>query len=175
MRRHILSAVAAAVLALGAGAAAAQEIDFGSEQNRVWWNGVTPNELQELAIEAGATYTSVSDNGQIVVSQLEWPDVGVVSALQGSCNWVNGVVVRDDNCTELLLVVETSAPSDMELLRSNLTVWLTPTLGESGQLRLHRYEIHAYGTTRGRVLAELLLFRQHLTSALDLIDQINGY
>lgn len=171
MIRHILSAVAAA-LALGAGAASAQEIDFASEANRVWWNGVTPNELQELAVEAGATYTMVSDTGQVVISQLEWPDFGVVQAWQGSCNWTDGVAGRDDNCTELILIHETTPPSDMEMFRTNAPLWLASSNGDDGRLRLFRYEVYAYGTSRGRVLAELLLFRVHVTSALEVIDQI---
>lgn len=172
MLRHILSALTAA-LTLGAGAAAAQDIDFGSEANRVWWNGVTPNELQELAVEAGATYTSVSDNGTAVISRLEWPDVGVVQAWQGSCNWVGGVAARDDNCTELILLHETTPPSDVELFRANAPLWLASVVGDDGQFRLYRYEAYAYGTSRGRVLAELLLFKGHLGTALDLIEEID--
>lgn len=172
MIRHILSAIAAAALALGAGAASAQEIDFGSELNRTWWNGVTPNELQELAAEAGATYTSVSDNGTLVISQLEWPDIGVVQAWQGSCNWVDGVAARDDNCTELILLYVTAPPSDMQAFRDALGVWLIPTLNDQGQLALYRYDIYSYGTSRGRVLADLLLFRQFTAAAIAQRDQI---
>ena len=173
MFRHIFSGLAA-VLALGAGAASAQDIDFGSEQNRVWWNGVTPNELQELAVEAGATYTSVEDNGTVVISRLEWPDVGAVQAWQGSCNWTNGVAARDDNCTELILIHETTPPSDVETFRANAPLWLASTVGDDGVFRLYRYDVYAYGTARGRVLADLLLFKVHLATALDLIEQMDG-
>ena len=172
MIRHMLSAVAAA-LALAAGAASAQDIDFASEQNRVWWNGVTPNELQELAVEAGATYTSVEDNGTVVISRLEWPDVGAVQAWQGSCNWTNGAAARDDNCTELILIHETTSPSDVEAFRGSSPLWLSSTVGDDGVFRIYRYDVYAYGTTRGRVLADLLLFKAHLTTALDLIEQID--
>lgn len=173
MLRHILSAVAAAVLMLGAGATSAQQIDFGSEANRVWWNGVTPNELQELAVEAGATYTSVSDDGAVVISRLEWPDIGAVQAWQGTCTWTNGVADRDDNCTELILIHETTPPSDIELFRGNAPLWLTSTLGDDGQFRLFRYDTYAFGTTRGRVLAELLLFQRYVSQALDLVEEID--
>lgn len=172
MVRHILSAVVAATLVLAAGAVSAQQIDFGSEANRVWWNGVTPNELQELAVEAGATYTSVSDDGTVVISRLEWPDIGAVQAWQGTCSWTNGVAGRDDNCAELVLIHETSPPADIELFRDNAPLWLASTVGDDGKFRLFRYDTYAFGTTRGRVLADLLLFQRYVGKALDLIEEI---
>lgn len=173
MFRHILSAVAAAAVVLGAGAASAQDIDFGSEANRVWWNGVTPNELQELAIEAGATYSSVSDNGSVVVSRLVWPDIGAVQAWQGTCTWVDGAVVRDDNCTELILIHETTPPSNVAAFQASAPLWLASVQGDDGMFRLFRYEAYAYGTTRGRVLAELMLFKTYVATALDQIEQMD--
>lgn len=157
--------VAVAAL-LAAGAAAAQDIDLGSEQNRVWWNGVTPNELRELAIEAGATYTFVSDNGGYVESRLEWPDIGVVKAGQGSCDWTSGPVDRDNNCTELLLVYEPTV--DLEPFQASLPLWLSSGVGDDGVFRLYRYDLYVQGTTRGRVIGDLLIFRRDVGSALDL-------
>lgn len=176
MVRHILAAATAAVLALAAGAASAQDVDFGSEANRVWWNGMTPNELQELAAEAGATYSGVSDTANAaLVSRLEWPDIGSVQAWQGNCNWENGAAARDDNCTELILIYETDPSSDMELFRAHAPLWLAATVGDDGKLRLYRYENYAFGTTRGRILGELMSFREYIRQALDLLDEIDEY
>jgi len=174
MVRNILAMATATVLALAAGAVSAQDINFGSEANRVWWNGMTPNELRELAAEAGATYSGVSDTANAaLVSRLEWPDIGSVQAWQGNCNWETGAPPPHATPPELNPRHRTDPSSDMELFRVHAPLWLASTVGDDGKLRLYRYENYAFGTTRGRILGELMSFREYIRQANDLIDEID--
>ena len=63
----------------------------------------------------------------------------------------------------------------MELFRAHAPLWLAATVGDDGKLRLYRYENYAFGTTRGRILGELMSFREYIRQALDLLDEIDEY
>ena len=65
--------------------AAAQTVDWGSESNRTWWNGVTGAEIRELAAEAGGVWTDVPDGEDYRAGRIDWPGLA-------------GVVVREMDC-----------------------------------------------------------------------------
>lgn len=173
MFRRIAATVSLAVLAL-AGNAAAQTVDFTSTANRTWWNGVTPQELQELATEAGATFSDLPDEADIVVSQITFPGLAFpVTFRQGECLPLERPLATR-NCGAMVMVIEDiEAPSDVELYRAVESGWLTTTF-KDGVALMHRYEIFKYGTTRGYVLAAMLLFRVEAISNLELMNEIDA-
>ncbi|MES2834353.1 MAG: hypothetical protein V4707_06585 [Pseudomonadota bacterium] len=174
MPRHILSAVAAAVLVLGAGAASAQTIDFGSEANRVWWNGVTPQELEELTIEAGGTFTDMPDEAEVVISRLAFPGLDFpVFVHQGDCLAPAEEPLATRNCGTMAMMIEgIEPPADVDLYRQYESAWVTTAFSDTTG-RMHRVEIFKYGTTRGAVLAALLMFAGDARGNLILMNEID--
>ncbi|NBB52370.1 hypothetical protein GVN24_29225 [Rhizobium sp. CRIBSB] len=173
MFRRIAATVILSVLAL-AGNAAAQTVDLTSTANRVWWNGVTPQELQELATEAGATFSDLPDEADIVVSQITFPGLAFpVTFRQGDCLPLERPLATRNCGAMVMMITDIEAPSDVELYRSVESAWLTTSFTD-GVGTMHRYEIFKYGTTRGYVLAAMLLFRGDAIANLDLMDEIDA-
>ncbi|WP_339915370.1 hypothetical protein [uncultured Brevundimonas sp.] len=163
-----LSASAIAFVWLAAGAANAQTIDWRSDTNRTFWNGITMGELRELAGEAGAQFIDLPDSGRELKAQLVWPDLKPVIVTLADCN---GVAGASPNCGELRLhISDLKAPTDYEAYNLVSSSW-TSTAISSGKAAIYRSEILTYGTTRGHVLGSLMLFRREAIAELVLLDQ----
>ena len=153
------SALCALALTAPAGA---QEPEWGSEQNRVWWNGVTQAELQEIVAEAGGTWVDQPDRDGFRISRVDWPDLANVMIQESDCP-ASERPMPERNCgtMELAVIVEISpggeATQSIEWAQGQ-NRWLTYT--ESwGVPRLHRTEHHLFGTSRGHVISDLMIFR----------------
>lgn len=157
MKIRLMALAVATCFAISAGAAAAQEIDWGSEKNRTWWNGVTQAELRELVAEAGGTWIDQPDEEDLRESRIDWPDLKGVRVREGDCPAPERpMAVR--NCAGMLLYIPVERPDDIESWWVEDDGWLAFGAVDAAPA-LYRLEHHAYGTTRGRVLATLMLFR----------------
>lgn len=156
MKSGINIALAALALAF-ATPAAAQTVDWGSEANRTWWNGITQAELQELVAEAGGTWADAEDDGDLRQSQIDWPDLQDVMVREGDCPTPERPM-PERNCATMLLAVSAPTPEDIEAWWLDNEGWLAFG-GVDAEPALYRLERHGFGTTRGRVLATLMLFR----------------
>ena len=165
-------AVIAATLSLAAGAASAQEIDWGSEQNRTWWNGVTGAEIRELAAEAGGVWTDLPDLEDVRVSRIDWPDLKNVMVREVDCPTPERPM-EERNCGTMLLSIAVDEPDDVETWWLNNEGWLAFGRVDDGPA-LYRLEHHAFGTTRGHVLANLMLFRARAVTEIDRIEELSG-
>jgi hypothetical protein len=147
---------AAAVLALAA-PAAAQTVDWNSESNRTWWNGVTGAEIQELAVEAGGVWTDLPDAEEIRVSRIDWPDLPGVIVREVDCPTPERAMELR-NCATMLLSLAVEEPGDIGAWWLQNGGWLAYGRVDDAPA-LYRLEHHAFGTTRGHVLSTLMLFR----------------
>ncbi len=161
----------AAVFALVTGSAVAQEINWGSEQNRTWWNGVTGAEIRELAAEAGGVWTDLPDMEGVRVGRIDWPDLPNVMVREVDCPTPERPM-EERNCGTMLLSIAVDQPDDVEDWWLNNQGWLA--FGRvDDRPALYRLEHHAFGTTRGHVLANLMLFRVRAITEIDRIDEMN--
>jgi len=170
MRFNLLAATAALVLALP-GAVAAQEVDWGSDVNRAWWDGVTGAELRELVTEAEGTWFDEEDCGDVRVSRIEWPDLPGVYVRETNCPLPERPM-DERNCGAMLLYVEVAPLNYADWAVEN-GGWLNLGVIDS-EVALYRTELHSFGTTRGHVLATLMLFRAHAIEEKERIRELNG-
>ena len=168
MKLRLNITLAAVALAL-ASPAAAQAVDWGSEANKVWWNGVTQAELQELVIESGGTWTDIDDEGGLRQSRLDWPDLQDGGVREGEGPSPEKPRA-ERSCAAMLLYVAAPTPQDIDSWWLGNGGWLAFG-GVDGERALYRLERHGFGTTRGRVLATLMLFR---VSAVREIQSLGG-
>ncbi|GAA0867866.1 hypothetical protein GCM10009116_02340 [Brevundimonas basaltis] len=157
MKFNLTAAFAAVCLALASAPAAAQEIDWGSETNRTWWNGVTEAELRELVAEAGGVWTDLPDEEDLRESRIDWPDLRDVRVREGSCPAPERPMAAR-NCAAMLVYVRVDYPNDIESWWLSDDGWLAFGTVDA-EPALYRLEHHGYGTTRGHVLANLMMFR----------------
>ena len=166
LRLPSISALCA--LALMATPSAAQEPDWGSEQNRTWWNGVTGAELQELTAEAGGVWADLPDVGGVRVSRIDWPDLPGVVVRESGCPAPERPM-PERNCGSMLLSIGVDQPADIEAWWLGDDGWLA--FGRvDGKPALYRLEHSALGTTRGHVLSTLMLFRDRAVKEIDRIE-----
>ena len=165
-------AVIAATLSLAAGAASAQEVDWGSEQNRTWWNGVTGAELRELVAEAGGTWSDEPDAEGVRVGRITWPDLYGTTVRETDCPAPERPI-EERNCGTMLLSIAVEEPDDVETWWLASDGWLAFGRVDDGPA-LYRMEHHAFGTTRGHVLANLMLFRARAVTEIDRIEELSG-
>ena len=170
MRFNFLAATAALVLALP-GAVAAQEVDWGSDVNRAWWDGVTGAELRELVTEAEGTWFDEEDCGDVRVSRIEWPDLPGVYVRETNCPLPERPM-DERNCGAMLLYVEVAPLNYADWAVEN-GGWLNLGVIDS-EVALYRTELHSFGTTRGHVLATLMLFRAQAIAEKERIQQLNS-
>jgi len=158
MRHHLcgLAAVALVAFSVGASPAAAQSMEWGSETNRTWWNGVTEAELRELVAEAGGTWLDLPDTDTLRESRIDWPDLKGVRVREGACPRPERAMA-ERNCGITLLYLPIEYPADIESWWLDNDGWLAFG-GVDSAAALYRLENHAYGTTRGRVLSMLVMF-----------------
>jgi hypothetical protein len=159
LRLSSTSALCALALMAAPASAAAQEPDWNSEQNRTWWNGVTEAELRELTAEAGGTWTDLPDAGTLRHSRIDWPGLPAVMVSEGNCPASEPErPMPERNCGNMILSVAVDQPADIEAWWHGSDGWLA--FGRAhGVPALYRIEHSAFGTTRGRVLSTLMLFR----------------
>lgn len=167
-----LMAVIATTLSMAAGAAAAQQVDWGSEPNRTWWNGVTGSEIRELAAEAGGVWTDLPDMEAVRIGRIDWPDLVGVMVREVDCPTPERPM-EERNCGTMLLSIAVDEPDDVEAWWLNNDGWLAYGRVDD-RPALYRLEHHAFGTTRGHVLANLMLFRARAITEIDRIDEISG-
>lgn len=170
--KNSLMAVIASTLAMAAGGAAAQDVDWGSEQNRTWWNGVTGAEIRELAAEAGGVWTDLPDTEEVRVGRIDWPDLAGVMVREVDCPTPERPM-EERNCGTMLLSIAVDEPDDVEAWWLNNEGWLAFGRVDDGPA-LYRLEHHAFGTTRGHVLANLMLFRVRAVTEIDRIEELSG-
>lgn len=156
-------AVIAALAGLGgAGAVAAQDPDWTSEQNKVFWNGVTEAELRELVAEAGGTWTDRPDRDGVRHSHVNWPDLANVMIEESRCSG-DDLAMPEKNCGTLELYVHAGVPTNwVDAEGVDWEAGHNRWLGYSESFavaRVYRIEHHQFGTTRGHVLADLMMFR----------------
>ena len=165
-----LMAVVTAALAMSAGAAAAQEVDWNSEQNRTWWNGVTGAELRELVAEAGGTWSDEPDMEGVRVSRIGWPDLYGTIVRETDCPAPERPI-EERNCGTMLLSVAVDEPPDIEAWWLDNGGWLA--YGRVADApALYRLEHSGFGTTRGHVLSTLMLFRARAVQEFDRIEEL---
>lgn len=167
-----LMASIAAVFALVAGSAVAQDINWGSEQNRTWWNGVTGAEIRELAMEAGGVWTDLPDLEEVRVSRIDWPNLKNVMVREVDCPTPERPMA-ERNCGTMLLSIAVDQPDDVEGWWLENEGWLAFGRVDDGPA-LFRLEHHVFGTTRGHVLANLMLFRARAVTEIDRINGMRG-
>lgn len=165
-------AMVAATLSMMAGPAAAQEVDWNSELNRTWWNGVTGAEIRELAVEAGGTWTDLPDTDGVRAGRIDWPDLKYVKVREFDCPTPERPM-EERNCGSMLLSIAVDEPDDVEAWWLKNEGWLAYGRVDDGPA-LYRMEHHAFGTTRGHVLANLMLFRVRATTEIERIREMNG-
>src|SRR5690606_28304096 len=134
----------------GAGAAAAQEIDWNSEANRTWWNGVTGAEIRELVAESGRVFVDLPDTDTVRVGRIDWPDVGSVMIREYHCPAPERPM-EERNCGAMLLSVAVDEPADVEDWWLATDGWLAFGRVDNAPA-LYRIDHHGLGTTRGHVL-----------------------
>ena len=157
-----LALVAAFASLAVAGPVAAQEIDWGSEQNSEVWIGVTQPELRELAGEAGGVWTDVPDDRQFRFSRIDWPGLPPVMVREFHCE-ASRNAPGEQSCGAMMLSVDFDQPADLEAWWLEKDRWLA--FGRvASRPALYRVEFSRLGTTRGHILSTLVLFR---TRALD--------
>ena len=171
MRFRHYGLVAAAALALAA-PAAAQTVDWNSESNRTWWNGVTGAEMQQLAVEAGGVWTDLADADQVRISRIDWPDLPGVMVREVDCPTPERPM-PERNCGTVLLSLAVDAPADIEAWWLSNEGWLAYGRVDNAPA-LYRLEHHAFGTTRGHVLSSLMLFRVRAVAELARINDMQG-
>jgi len=161
--------VAAAALAMAAtGSAAAQTVDWNSELNRTWWNGVTGSELRELVAEAGGTWVDAPDQEGVRISTIEWPDLYGTTVREFDCPTPERPI-EERNCGSMLLSIDVDPPEDIEPWWLDNGGWLA--FGRvANNPALYRLEHHGFGTTRGHVLATLMLFRVRAVQEFDRME-----
>jgi hypothetical protein len=167
-----LTVSAIALVWLTAGAANAQSIDWGSETNRTWWNGVNQAELRELVAEAGGTWIDLPDGEDLRESRIDWPDLKDVNVREINCPRPERPM-EARNCQTMMLAVAVDEPDDLEAWWLDNDVFLAFGRVDDGPV-LYRVEQHAYGTTRGHVLANLMLFRRGAVREIDRIAAMKG-
>ena len=171
MKISLMAAITTA-LAMSAGAAAAQEVDWNSEQNRTWWNGVTGAELRELVAEAGGTWSDEPDIEGVRVGRISWPDLYGTMVRETDCPAPERPI-EDRNCGTMLLSVEVDEPEDIESWWLDNGGWLA--YGRVGdEPALYRLEHSGFGTTRGHVLSTLMLFRARAVQEFDRMKALEG-
>ena len=171
MKISLMAAITTA-LAMSAGAAAAQEVDWNSEQNRTWWNGVTGAELRELVAEAGGTWSDEPDIEGVRVGRISWPDLYATMVRETDCPAPERPI-EDRNCGTMLLSVAVDEPEDIESWWLDNGGWLA--YGRVGdEPALYRLEHSGFGTTRGHVLSTLMLFRARAVQEFDRMKALEG-
>ena len=171
MKISLMAAITTA-LAMSAGAAAAQEVDWNSEQNRTWWNGVTGAELRELVAEAGGTWSDEPDIEGVRVGRISWPDLYGTMVRETDCPAPERPI-EDRNCGTMLLSVAVDEPPDIEAWWLDNGGWLA--YGRVGdEPALYRLEHSGFGTTRGHVLSTLMLFRARAVQEFDRMKALEG-
>ncbi|NJC40024.1 hypothetical protein GGQ87_000282 [Brevundimonas alba] len=160
----------ACVIALAA-PAAAQTVDWNSESNRTWWNGVTGAEIRELAVEAGGVWTDLPDEENVRIGRIDWPDLAGVLVREIDCPTPERPM-EERNCGTLLLSIAVEQPDDVETWWLNSEGWVSLGRVDNGPA-LYRMEHHAFGTTRGHVLSNLMLFRVRAVTEIARIAEIN--
>lgn len=169
MKINLMAAVAAA-FSISAGAAAAQEVDWGSEANRTWWNGVTGEELRELVAEAGGVWADEPDMDGVRVGRITWPDLYGTIVRETDCPTPERPI-EERNCGTMLLSVAVDEPADIEAWWLDNGGWLA--YGRVGdEPALYRMEHSGFGTTRGHVLSTLMLFRARAVQEFDRIEAL---
>ena len=165
------TALAAAVALAGFGTpVGAQEVAWGSEQNRTWWNGVTGAELRELVAEAGGTWVDAPDRDDVRISTIEWPDLYGTTVREFDCPSPERPL-EERNCGSMLLSIAVDAPEDIEPWWLDNGGWLA--FGRvANEPALFRLEHHAFGTTRGHVLSTLMLFRSRAVQEFDRMEAL---
>ena len=171
MKISLMAAITTA-LAMSAGAAAAQEVDWNSEQNRTWWNGVTGAELRELVAEAGGTWSDEPDIEGVRVGRISWPDLYGTMVRETDCPAPERPI-EDRHCGTMLLSVAVDEPEDIESWWLDNGGWLA--YGRVGdEPALYRLEHSGFGTTRGHVLSTLMLFRARAVQEFDRMKALEG-
>ena len=171
MKISLMAAITTA-LAMSAGAAAAQEVDWNREQNRTWWNGVTGAELRELVAEAGGTWSDEPDIEGVRVGRISWPDLYGTMVRETDCPAPERPI-EDRNCGTMLLSVAVDEPEDIESWWLDNGGWLA--YGRVGdEPALYRLEHSGFGTTRGHVLSTLMLFRARAVQEFDRMKALEG-
>lgn len=152
--------------------AAAQTVDWGSENNRTWWNGVTGAEIQELAAEAGGVWTDIPDGEDYRAGRIDWPGLPGVLVREMDCPTPERPM-EERNCGTMLLSLAVEEPDDVESWWLSNEGWLA--FGRVDNVpALYRIEHHGFGTTRGHVLSTLMLFRARAVSEIARIDELNN-
>lgn len=169
MRFNLTAATAALALTM-AGSAAAQTVDWNSEQNRTWWNGVTGAELRELVAEAGGVWSDEPDLDGVRIGRITWPDLHGTIVRETDCPEPERPI-EERNCGTMLLSVAVDEPADIEAWWLDNGGWLA--YGRVGdQPALYRMEHSAFGATRGHVLSTLMLFRSRAVQEFDRIEAL---
>lgn len=169
MHRRLSGLLAAAVVSIAA-PAAAQEIDWGSEANRTFWNGVTGDELRELVAEAGGTWVDAPGRDGVRISTIEWPDLYGTTVREFDCPSPERPI-EERNCASMLLSVAVDPPEDIEPWWLDNGGWLA--FGRvADRPALYRLEHHGFGTTRGHVLSTLMLFRVRAVQEFDRMEML---
>jgi hypothetical protein len=157
--------------------ALAQDPEWGSEQNKEWWNGITEAELREIVAEAGGTWTDEADRDGVRLSRVDWPDLANVMIQESNCPQPEEPM-PERNCGTLELAVIVGIrtgvkdPQGIEWAQGQNS-WLT--YSESwGVPRLRRLEHHLFGTTRGHVISDLMLFRLFATQEIARLEALVG-
>ena len=170
MRLKVAASLAALCLGAGAGSAAAQEVDWGSETNRTWWNGVTGAELRELVAEAGGTWSDEPDVEGVRVGRITWPDLYGTTVRETDCPAPERPI-EERNCGTMLLSVQVDEPPQIEAWWADNGGWLA--YGRvNAKPALYRIEHSGFGTTRGHVLSTLMLFRARAIAEFDRIEAL---
>jgi hypothetical protein len=171
MRISLMASVAA-VVALCAGPVAAQTVDWRSELNRTWWNGVTGAEIRELVAEAGGVWSDEPDEEGIRVGRITWPDLYGTIVRETDCPTPERPI-EERNCGTMLLSVAVDEPEDIENWWLDNGGWLA--YGRvGGEPALYRLEHSGFGTTRGHVLSTLMLFRARAVQEFDRIEALDS-
>lgn len=170
MKTGLMAALAAALTMGGAGVAAAQEVDWNSEANREWWNGVTGAEIRELAAEAGGVFVDLPDTDTVRAGRIDWPDLKGVTVREFDCPTPERPM-EERNCGSMLLSVAVDEPDDVEQWWLTNQGWLAFGRVDDAPA-LYRMEHHAFGTTRGHVLANLMLFRVRAVTEIARIAEL---
>ena len=163
----LLTAVAVAL----AVPAAAQTVDWNSESNRTWWNGVTGAETRELAAEAGGVWTDLPDGEGYRAGRIDWPDLSGVVVREMDCPAPERPI-EERNCGTMLISLAVVGPEDVESWWLSNEGWLAFGRVDNAPA-LYRVEHHAFGTTRGHVLSSLMLFRVRAIDEMARIDELN--